>query len=261
MNRRKSVLIFGTVLAAMAMLSLIAHAAITTTGLVGCWLFNEASGITAHDLSGFGDTGTLSGTLQGTAIFASDPVRGQVLSINGISGNVGIPYASQLEPFSGTISVWVKPTLATTTDVVEHPTTTLLRCNRVVYSYAYGIRVYSTGMPMIQVANDDPKTCVKSPQTVVYGSANQVPLNQWTHLVMRWDGKSTLNLFVNGSLAGKGSYSPNPTKGLSYDGGQGVSVGSSLTGTLEFGGSISDLRIYSRALSDTEISNIYALQQ
>src|SRR5258708_29477666 len=114
---------------------------------------------------------------------------------------------------------------------------------------------------MIQIANDNPKTCSKSPQLVVYGSANQVPLNTWTNMVMRWDGVGTLNLFINGRMQGKGSYSPNPTKGLSYDGSFPVSVGSSLGGSQEFAGSISDLRIYDRALSNTEISNIYSLQQ
>ena len=256
MNRRRTTIVAGTLLAFLIVVSLVANAAIITTGLAGRWIFNEASGITAYDSSGFNDDGTL----QGAALFAADAARGQVLLINGISGLVGIPYNSRLEPFSGTVSVWVKPALATTADIVQHRTETLLRCNKAVSAYAYGIRVYDTGMPMIQIANDDPKTCSKAPQIVVYGSSNQVPLGKWTHLAMRWDGLGALNLFVNGKLAGKSSYNPNPTKGLSYSGNASVGVGSSL-GNFEYNGSISDLRIYSRALSNTEIANIALNQQ
>jgi len=149
--------------------------------------------------------------------------------------------------------------MATTGDVVQHPTNLLIRCNSQFSGYAYGLRLYGSGQAMFQVANDDPRTCAKAPQTVVYGSG--VVLNKWTHLVARWDGIGALTLFVNGKAAGKGTYSPNPTKGLSYSGNGPVSVASGLGSNLEFIGSISDLRIYSRALSDTEISNIYALQQ
>ena len=256
MNRNRLALIAGILLLSIGM-SLIAHAAIITSDLAGRWIFNEVSGITAYDSSQFGNNGTL----QGAALFTTDPTRGPVLSISGISGRVGIPYAQALEPFRGTISVWVKPTLATTADIIQHPTNSLIRCNKQVNAYAYGLRVYSTGMPMVQIANDDPKTCSRSPQIVVYGSSNQVPLNKWTHLVMRWDGVGTLNLFANGKLSGKASYNPNPTNGLSYSGNQSVSVGSALAGGLEFGGYISDLRIYSRPLSNTEISGIYLNQQ
>jgi hypothetical protein len=255
MNRKNYLLGGGTALA-IAAIALVAQAAIISNGLVGRWMFNEPSGITANDSSGFSDNGTLSGA----TLFASDSQRGQVLSISGISGVVSIPYDARLEPARGTISVWVKPTLASWGDIVQHSTDSLLRCPTRFGGAAYNIRVSSSGSPIAIFANDDPKTCSKSPQTVLTGPANIVQLNKWTHLVARWDG-STLALFANGKQVSKANYSPNPTYGLSYHGNSGVFVGTQPGGSLSFSGSISDLRIYSRALSDTEITGIYANQQ
>ena len=256
MNRRKYLLGGGTALA-IAAIALVAQAAIISNGLVGRWMFNEPSGITAYDSSGFSDNGMLSGA----SLFTSDSQRGQVLSISGISGVVGIPYNARLEPSRGTISVWVKPNLASWGDIVQHSTDLLLRCPTPYGGAAYDIRVSSTGSPMAIFANDDPKTCSKSPQIVLNGPSNIVQLNKWTHLVARWDGVGTLSLFANGKQVDKASYNPNPTSGLSYHGNSGVFVGTQPGGTLSFSGSISDLRIYSRALSDAEITGIYVNQQ
>ena len=257
MTGRKSLLWGGTSLAIMAAV-LVAHATIITDGLVGRWIFNEASGITAGDSSGFADNGMLSGA----TLFTSDSQRGQVLSITGISGMVGIPYNQRLEPAQGTISVWVKPTLASWGIVVQHQTDKLLRCSGSQFGgSAYDIRISNTGAAMADFANDDPKTCTRSPQAMLSSSANSAPLNKWTHITTRWDGIGTLSLFVNGKLAAKSAYSPNPTYGLSYHGTAPVVVGTLPGGNQSYYGFVSDLRIYSRALSDTEIANIYLNQQ
>jgi hypothetical protein len=201
--------------------------------------------------------------LSGAALFTPDPQRGQALAISGISGIIDIPYNSRLEPAQGTISVWVKPNMSSWADIVQHQTGSLLRCSAMVQygGAAYDIWISSSGAPMAIFANDDPKTCVKSPQNVLTGPANTVQVNKWTHLVARWDGVGTLSLFANGKQVSKMSYTPNPTRGLSYSGNSGVYVGTIPGGTFSFSGSVSDLRIYSRALSDTEISNIYLNQQ
>ena len=174
---------------------------------------------------------------------------------------VGIPYNQQLEPAQGTVSVWVKPTLASWGIVVQHQTDKLLRCPTQYGGAAYDIRISSTGVPIADFANDDPKTCSKSPQTMLAGPANAAPLNKWTNLVARWDGIGTLSLFANGKLVAKSSYNPNPTYGLSYHGNAPVVIGTQPGGNQSYYGFVSDLRVYSRALSDTEISNIYLNQQ
>ena len=53
MNRTKTTAIAGGILGVIVAFALIAQAAIITNGLAGRWIFNEASGITANDSSGF----------------------------------------------------------------------------------------------------------------------------------------------------------------------------------------------------------------
>jgi hypothetical protein len=110
-------------------------------GLVGWWLLNEAQGITANDSSGHGSNGTL----EGAALFATDPQRGNALLINGISGEVDFPFNNILDPAEGTISVWVKPTLAQTGDIVRQTTDLLVRANRSGTFYAYCLRITDKG--------------------------------------------------------------------------------------------------------------------
>src|SRR6476620_5156061 len=93
----------GLIAASVVGGAVVAHATITS-GLTARWKFTDGYGITAPDSSGLGNTGLLTGA----AYFVNDPVKGQVLNINGISGEMDVPYSAAVAPASGTISVWVK---------------------------------------------------------------------------------------------------------------------------------------------------------
>ncbi len=238
----------------VALVVTLAAQATLTSGIVGWWHFNDGSGITAQDSSGLGNNGTL----QGSAFFTTDPQRGGVLNVYGPSGEVDVPFSTSLEPAIGTVMVWVQPTLAQTADIVRHTTDLLIRSNVSGTYYAYCLRVQGNGSPVAIISNDYPKS--KFPQTLISGPANRARLNRWTHLAMRWDG-STLSLFANGRLVASTGYSPTPTTGLSYHGTAPLKVAAAIydfgNGNLEYQGNLSDLRIYSRALTDTEIYNVY----
>ena len=257
MSRNKTTVIVGAILMIALGVTLVARAAVDS-GIAGWWLFNEASGITANDSSG--SANDLHGTLVSTALFTTDAQRGNVLFVNGASGEVDFPLSTELQPAVGTVSVWVKPSVARLADIVRKPTDLLLRTNRTGNFYAYGLRVTSKGSPLAIIANDDPKTSARQPQIVVQGPANLVKVGQWTHLVMRWDG-AAVSLFANGKAAGFARYIANPTLGLSYHGTAPMKVGAALwdfnNGYLEYSGMVSDLRIYSRALTETEIRSIF----
>jgi hypothetical protein len=125
MIRRKFAIWAGAGLLTVLAVAFTVQAAITS-GLAGRWIFDDGSGITANDSSGLGNNGTL----VGSAYFVTnDPDRGSVLNVNGVSGEVDFPYTPDLEPAVGTISVWVKPTVAQTADVVRVNTDLLVRCN------------------------------------------------------------------------------------------------------------------------------------
>ena len=93
----------------------------TTSGLVGYWKLDEASGATAADNSGYGNAGTLGGGYSRTsgpsAISFTNP---SALTLNGTSGNValginGLPAHDAIQSFS----VWVNfPSSAGTQNIL-----------------------------------------------------------------------------------------------------------------------------------------------
>ena len=257
MNHRKAIAFAGFAFVVVLAIALATQAATITSGLAGRWIFNEGSGITVNDSSGHGNNGMISGA---AGFITNDPQKSSVLDVYGISGVVTFPYTTTLQPFAGTICVWVKPNAATTADIVRLDTNLLIRTNMAGNYYAYDLRVSNTGQIVGMLANDDPKTGPRQPQTTVSTSANTVPVGVWTHVAMEWDGIGAFYLFANGKLVGKTTYKPNPTEGLSYHGQYPLEAAAANydygNGNLEFTGDLSDLRVYSRALSSQEISGI-----
>jgi hypothetical protein len=253
-RRAKNILKAGLLTVALVGAAIAAQATITS-GLEGRWQFTDGYGITAPDSSGLGNTGLLSGA----AYFINDQVRGQVMNVNGWSGEMDVPYSASLTPASGTISIWVKPIQAQVADVVHMNTDLLVQCNKAGTFYAYDLRLDNKGTAYAIIANDNPKTCAKQPQIVLTGvKLDQAKVDQWSHLAMTW-GSGTLALYVNGNQVGATAYTPDAT-GLSYHGGYPLKAASAssnpTSGYLEYIGELSDMRIYSRALTSTEISNI-----
>jgi hypothetical protein len=254
MKSKKSLMLLGAALALGFSITPAAHAQNPMPDPAGRWAFDEPSGIAANDSTEFGNTGYLSGA---ALLGFNDLQKGSVLSISGISGNVTIPYSSRYNPAAGTVSVWVKPTLATTADIVFTTTNNLVRCDYQGVWYAYGLRVTNTGSVVGIIGNDNPKNCQKAPQILANSPSRKVALNTWTHIAMSWDGIGTLTVYANGKKAGSASYSPNPNTGLSYSGINPLMVSASRASSLEFVGQIRDLRVYEQALSDEEIGQIY----
>lgn len=256
-RRTKRIRNMGLLTVALVGVAIAAHAAITS-GLVSRWQFTDGYGVTAPDSSGLGNTGLLSGA----AYFINDPVRGQVMNVNGVSGEMDVPYSASLTPASGTVSVWVKPTQSQLSDIIRMDTDLLTQCNRGGTFYAYGLRINSKGAPIAMLANDNPKTCGRMTQVVLTGSANQVKPNQWTHLAMTW-GSGTLTVYANGKQVGSTSYVPDAT-GISYHGQNPLKAAAAIwdfgSGYLEYVGQLSDVRVYERALTSTEIADIAAGQ-
>ena len=84
-----------------------------------------------------------------------------------------------------------------------------------------------------------------------------LPTNQWTFVVATYDG-AALRLYVNGTLAAQRGYS-----GGIFPGNQNLGIGgvplsnTSTSVAYPFNGSIDEVCIYNRALTDSEIQDIY----
>ncbi len=78
-------------------------------------------------------------------------------------------------------------------------------------------------------------------------------LNSWTHLCGSLDSSSTARVYANGTLIGSGTITPLNTSGSSI-----ILIGAFNTATDLWVGKIADFRVYSKALSNTEIRMIGA---
>jgi hypothetical protein len=198
------------------------------TGLVGAWAFDEASGTTATDASGRGNTGTISGATRTTGH------AGGGLSFNGTNAWVTVADSSSLDLTSAmTLEAWVRPAaLGTTwrTVVLKEQTGQL----------AYGLYAGTdtASRPSANVFTDTDHGLL---------GPSALALNAWSHLAMTWDG-TTLRLYVNGAqastaaLTGTAAVSSGPLR-----------IGGNAVWPEWFSGLIDDVRVYNRALTAAEV--------
>jgi hypothetical protein len=199
------------------------------TGLVAAYNFDAGSGTTVADLSGKGNTGTLSNATWTTAGHTNG-----ALSFNGTNALVSVPDSASLDLTTGmTLEAWVNPsalgTAWRTVVMKEQPPGNL----------AYAL-----------YANTDttrPSAHVFTSAEAILRGTSALLLNGWTHLAASYDG-TTLRLYVNGtqvaSVAASGAITT--TAGS-------LRIGGNNIWSEWFAGVIDDVRVYNRALTATEI--------
>jgi hypothetical protein len=202
------------------------------TGLVAAYGFNQGSGTSAADASGNSHTGTISG-----ASWITTGRFGNALSFDGVNDWVTVADANALDLTTGmTIEAWVYPTAGGAT------------WRNVLIKERPGGEVYNlygrtdTGVPAAYVIR---AAAPNTPLDAVGTAA--LPLNTWSHLAATYDG-STLRLFVNGIQVGSRAMAGTllTSTGVLRIGGNGV------WGEF-FAGRIDEVRLYNRALTQTEI--------
>jgi hypothetical protein len=195
------------------------------TGPVASYGFEEASGSAATDQSGNNNNGTFTGATRVAGKF------GNGLSFNGTTGAVTVPDSASLDLTTGmTLEAWVNPTALTgwRTAVLKETAGDL----------AYALYA-SDGTRPVGIAYA---------ATKAYSSGTAaLPLNTWTHLAATYDG-ATVRLFVNGTLAASAA----ATGPISVSSAPLRIGGNSVWGEY-FAGTIDEVRVYNRALSQTEI--------
>ena len=207
----------------------------TATGpsnLVGAWGFDEPSGTTAIDSSGSGNSGTLSGPTR-----VAGGRYGGALSFDGVNDWVTVADANSLDLTNrATISAWVRPAaLGTGWRTV-------------------GFKEQSspTGMIYALYANQDTSRPVG--QVNIGGETNAVgtatlPLNTWTHLASTYDG-TAVRLYVNGTLVATTAATGNMAASTGP-----FRMGGNPVWSEWFSGLLDDVRLYSRALTASEIQS------
>jgi hypothetical protein len=217
--------------------------------LVGWWRLDEGSGNTAVDLSNSGNDGTIHNTAggglgPGGSAWVNDPERGMVISFNGvdsggayISTDLIIPKMTLTNDF--TWAFWAKQDSAQATD-----NDTILG-NRYGGTPTPGSGQFIKFTPTrFEFYNDD--------STYSEGiNYDPIPLDVWVHHAVVKDGKS-LTYYRNGVVAGTNTISktidPNP-----------FGMGGDATNVAEmWRGYLSDVRLYSKALTATDVLGVMA---
>ena len=201
-----------------------------TSPLVAAYGFNEGAGTTVTDASVYGNTGTING-----ASWTSQGRFGSALNFDGASNWVTVNDSDALDLTSGmTLEAWVYPT------AVQGTWTTIALKESPPGNLAYMMQLDPSNHPSTYITTD-----AAGLQGVVGPQA--LPLNTWTYLAATYDG-ATLRLYVNGTVVASAFVSGN----ILTSGGPLRIGGNSIWGEY-FVGTIDEVRLYNRALSQTEI--------
>jgi hypothetical protein len=210
-----------------------------TIGLVGYWSFDEGLGTKAGDMSGWGNNGTASGSPAWV-----EGKRGKALSFDGSSDNVSLPDPGTDSIFDITnelsIFAWIKPNELNGYNVIVE------KQNIAGTDYSYIFDTYDNELFFDAYDGANP--------AVTTNNAN-LEAGQWYYVgvVFSWD-QDTIKFYKNGVEIYQYIGLPNliiPNNVPIYMG------GNSHDGGVYFGGPIDEVRVYNRALSATEVANLY----
>lgn len=203
----------------------------TGGGLVAAYGFNEGSGSTVGDSSGYANNGSI---FQATW-FATGKF-GKALAFDGSNDYVSVNDSSSLDLTNKmTLEAWVRPT------ATSGWRTVLMKENGSELAYGMYARE-STNRPSGWMRVNPTSG---SSQSV--GATPALTTNAWNHLATTYDGAS-LKLYVNGTLRATKAQ----TGSMYVSSGPLKFGGNAMWGEF-FAGQLDEIRVYNRALTQTEI--------
>ena len=253
-------------------------------GPVAHWPFDDGENPTADIVAG--NDGTLNGTLNGDTAFVVQDLDGTVNDIAPISlnvdaldfGGVAADFVEAADnatldlPGSFTIAAWVNVrSLNITAFIVTKEKT----ATPAEFNYSLAIRFTNNPVFFVSFAESN-ATTIAVTNNLGFGACNSRscfstgisdftdgahPFGTWRHLVGVYDATSkTVSVYLDGIKDGETTFDPSGNIPLSGDirtNNDPVTIGKRGTTTFGIGatdGQIDDVRIYNRALSDTEIA-------
>lgn len=202
-----------------------------TTGLAGAWRLDENSGSTASDISGYNSNGTIYGT----------PVRatgyyGSCVQLDGIDDYVKVGNATNLNIYRTDLTVEARVKPSSSGVVVA----------KGGQSYGYALYVESVAKFVVTNANTR------------YVATGTTPITDtWTHLVgvLRYPNAEIYFNGVRQGIIAANYINSEPSEDMQFGLDSSTHVGDYTADTLA--GLIDEVRVYSKALSETEIYNAY----
>ncbi len=216
-----------------------------SNGLVGYWKFDEGTGSSATDWSGSGNTGTWNGTLGSQWINGKFGTAGV---FNGTNNYVNNGTSTTAEPTTITLSAWIKTTSAGTTstaNTIFDKTRGASNGSAYLFDVGGDIGVGHAGKLEFAMFNGSAWTAVYSNLSVNDGI--------WHHVVATYDLQN-MKLYVDGKLDNTLA----TTMAIPYNGTQSLYIGAyNNAGTCFYNGSIDEARVYKRAMTSAEVTQLY----
>ena len=209
-------------------------------GLVGCWLFNEGAGSLANDISGNKNHGRLTNmapNVQGSGWCGSE--FGGGLDYDGVDDYVDLLQVVS-NPTEISWSVWFKSAVS---DITEQ---------RILVYNNDGIFIITSinggTQNLIRVYSNADSGGGWSDTTIAHN------VTQWHHIVATSKNGDYLRLYVDGQEIGTGTAIGN-MQDLGIDFARYIGISRQLS--YPANGSIDSVNIYNRALSATEVKQLY----
>jgi hypothetical protein len=216
-----------------------------SSNLRGAWAFDEGAGTSTADGSGNGSTGNIIGSVAWTT-----GKSGAALAFNGTDGvvNAGARPALANMP-AMTVSAWIKPTGTGETGYGR----IVQKGNGTMTSVGFWMNMSNTGGLQFSV--------YMTPASVQRYTAGSI-INMtgiWQHVVATWDGTtngSGIHIYRNGAEVAYGT-TINGSGSRVDDSASTLWIGNNDSGARTFAGAMDDVRIYNRALTAQEITDLY----
>lgn len=233
--------------------------AVFGSGLAGYWPFKEAVGTTTGALTGDSSGKGMSGTFTGGAAIVADGKFGNGVNLNGTSSyaNVTDSTSSSLDITGDvTVETWFKYTGATLPNITNFRFVSKRNTsNKLLYELFAGTASHSLGFYV-----SDGSAGPVSIQTLA--TAPLVIDNNWHHLAGRYVASTgTVSVILDGvhNTAFDAVATTPIAIGTSN---QPLTIGAAIDGTNQianafFLGTLDEVRVYNRALSDAEIASHY----
>ncbi len=220
------------------------------TGLVGYWSFNEGTGTVATDFSGNGNTGTLVNEGSGFPLWVGGK-RGKALDSNNNGSNVTIDgIVNDVATGNFTVAFWFKPrTLIDSSDsvIVMFDMADPSSNNDILFQAGNNVALSeANGALVASIGRSGGYDTLRSTQTSWSAGV-------WYHAVLTYSTVSGSVLYING---------------VSNDTDAATTRGSTLATTATlfktapsdinfYDGAMDEVRVYNRALSPTEVAELY----
>ena len=158
----------------------------TASALTGYWKFDESTGVTAADASGFSNTGLLFNSTQW-----SEGIAGSGIQLDGLDDYVSLGQSIFSLTAEFTVSGWVQ------LSQIRGSYQTLIQKGEYVYPF------------MIRLYGDKIQTCVRTTKTNYLSSTTRLKAGLWYHVALTYRSGERI-IYINGSEDAVDAITGNP---------------------------------------------------